>query len=411
MQMRTIKKYLLIALLQLPLLAGAQEYDLLIKNGKVIDPKNKVDENRDVAVKDGKIVKVAANLAVTDAKKWIDAKGLIVTPGLIDIHTHVFVGGTPEKFANGSYSVSPDDFTFRAGITTVVDAGTSGWRNFPQFKEQVIDKSKTRILAFLNISGNGMTGGASEQNLSDMDAFLTAMVAKENPDIIVGVKIGHYEGKDWAPFDRALDAAKQFDHPLFVECHLPQYTLEEQLNKMRPGDIITHSYEKVDERMAVTDEQDKVRPFVLDAQKKGVLFDVGHGGAGFWFSVAIPAYKQGLAPNTFGTDLHRFSMNAGMKDMLNVMSKYFNLGMSIEDVVLRATWNAAKSIKKEDLGSLTVGSAADIALIRITEGDFGYIDAGGFKLKGNKKLIAELTVRAGKVVWDLNGLSGKPLEK
>lgn len=401
---------LIICLALLSMMAHAQQYDLLIRNGRVIDPKNKIDAKMDIAIKEGKIAKVAGSIPVAEAAKVIDARGLIVTPGLIDIHTHVFVGSKPETFADGFLSVSPDDFTLKAGVTTVVDAGTSGWRNFPVFKEHVIDKSKTRVLAFLNIAGNGMSGSPTEQDVTDMDAFMTSLVVKKNPDIIVGVKIGHYEGSDWTPFDRALDAAAKSNTPLFVECHLPQFSLEDQLKRLRSGDIITHAFEKIDERMPVVDDQGNLRPFVIDAQKRGVLFDLGHGGAGFWFSVAIPAMKQGLAPNSFGSDLHRFSMNAGMKDMMNIMSKYLSMGMSLDEVVLRASWNAAKSIKREDLGNLSEGAPADVAVIRIREGKFGYVDAGGNALPGDRKLETELTIRSGKVVFDLNGISMKNLK-
>ena len=389
--------------------AHAQKYDLLIRNGHVIDPKNKIDSKMDLAVKDGKIAKLAATLSPEQATKVIDAEGLIIAPGLIDIHTHVFVGGKPGTFADGFLSVSPDDFTLKAGVTTVVDAGTSGWRNFPVFKEHVIDKSKTRVLAFLNIAGNGMSGSPTEQDVSDMDAYMTSLVIKKYPDIIVGVKIGHFEGSDWAPFDRAIDAAARSNTPLFVECHLPQYSLEDQLKKMRPGDIITHSYEKIEERMPIVDENGQLRSFVMDAQKKGILFDLGHGGAGFWFSVAQPAMKEGLAPNTFGSDLHRFSMNAGMKDMLNIMSKYMAMGLSLEDVIRRASCNAASSIHKNDLGNLSEGNVADIVVLRVRDGHFGFIDAGGNVIQGTKKLEAELTIRNGKIVWDLNGISASPM--
>jgi dihydroorotase len=385
----------------------AQQFDIVLKNGHVIDPKNNVDAISDVAIKDGKIARVSKDIDATSAKKLIDATGLYVTPGFIDIHTHVFVGSTPETFANGSLSVSPDDFTLRNGVTTVVDAGTSGWRSFPLFKEQVIDKSKTRILAFLNIAGAGMRGSPLEQDMNDMDAYMTSLTAKKYPDVVVGVKIGHFEGSDWAPFDRALEAARLSSKPLFVECHLPQFSLEDQLKKMRAGDIITHSFEKVEERMPVVDEQGNLRPFVMEAKKRGVLFDLGHGGAGFWYSVAVPAMKQGLPPNTFGTDLHRFSMNAGMKDMLNVMSKYMAMGMKLNDVIQTATWNAARAIKHEDLGNLTEGAVADIAVIRIRDGKFGFVDAGGNSIEGKQKLEAELTLRAGNIVWDLNGISAK----
>jgi dihydroorotase len=244
-----------------------------------------------------------------------------------------------------------------------------------------------------------------------MDAFLTALMIKKNPETIVGVKIGHYEGSDWAPFDRALEAAATSHTLLFVECHLPQYSLEAQLAKMRPGDIITHSFEKIDERTAVVDSQGRLLPYVEAAQKRGVLFDLGHGGAGFWFSVAVPAMKDGLPPNTFGSDLHRFSMNAGMKDMMNIMSKYMAMGMSLPEVVRHGSWNAAKAIHREELGNLSVGSVADVAVLRVREGHFGFIDAGGNVLPGTKKLEAELTIRNGKILWDLNGLSAAPFIK
>jgi len=393
-----------------PVINYGQQYDLLIKNGNVIDPKNKINSILDVAVANGKIAKVARNIPSTLAKKVVDASGLFVTPGLIDIHTHVFVGTRPDKFADGIFSLSPDDFSFKSGVTTVVDAGTSGWRNFPVFKNQVIDKSQTRVLAFLNITGSGMSGDSSQEDINDMDSKLTALTVEKYPEIIVGIKIGHYTGSEWTPFEKALEAAQQSKMPLFVECHLPQLSLEDQLNRMRPGDIITHSYEKVSERMPVIDEQGHIRPFVLEAKKKGILFDVGHGGAGFWFSQAIPAYKQGLAPNSFGTDLHRFSMNSGMKSMLNIMSKYLNMGMPVEDIILRATWNAAKSIKRYDLGNLSEGTVADVTVLSLLKGNFGFIDAGGIKLKGNRKLEAELTIRAGKIVWDLNGIAAQNLK-
>ena len=394
-------------LISAPVVAQTLQYDLLIKNGRVIDPKNKIDTKMDVAIAEGKISKVAKDIPVTQSKKVVDATGLLVTPGFIDMHTHVFVGNKPDIFADGIYSVSADDFSFKSGVTTVVDAGTSGWRNFSVFKSNVIDKSQTRILAFINIAGVGMVGNPDQEDISDMNAQMTALAIQKYPEIIVGVKIGHYEGSDWTPFDRALEAGNIAKVPMFVECHLPRYSLEDQLNKMRSGDIITHSYEKITERESVVDDQGKVRPFVLEAKKKGILFDVGHGGYGFWFSEAVPSLQQGLAPNTFGSDLHRFSMNSGMKNMLNIMSKYLNMGMEVPDIIQRATWNAAQSIKRNDLGSITEGSVADMAIISILTGKYGFIDAGGNKIEGSRKFEAELTIRAGKIVWDLNGLSAQ----
>lgn len=388
-----------------PFLSRAQDYDLLLKGGRLIDAKNTIDAKMDVAVKDGKISRVAADIPASAAKKVLDVSGLIVAPGLINIHTHVFAGSNP-GFSDGQSSQLPDAFAIRSGITTVVDAGTTGWRTFPEFKAKVIDPSITRVLAWINIFETGFSSGSGfEPDMGTVSVQRTAEAIQKYKDYIVGTRVGHYKGKSWLPFERASEAAKIANTPLFVECHMPQYTLQEQLDHMRPGDIITHAFENVSERMTVVDEQGNVRPFVLDAQKRGVLFDVGHGGAGFWFNQAIPAYKQGLWPNSFGTDEHRTSMNSGMKNMLNVMSKYLSIGMSVPDVIARGSWNAAKSIKREDLGNLSVGSVADIAVLSINNGKFGFVDSGQNRIEGDRKLEAELTVRAGRIVWDLNGLA------
>ncbi|MEJ7693569.1 MAG: amidohydrolase/deacetylase family metallohydrolase, partial [Daejeonella sp.] len=262
-----------------PVFLNAQDVDLLLKGGQVIDSKNKLNAKMDVAISNGKIFKVAADIPASSAKKVVDVSGMIVSPGLIDIHTHVFTGPAV-GFANGSSSVKPDDFTFRAGITTVVDAGTSGYKSFPAFKEQVIERSRTRVLSFLNVFGPGMIGGKAEQDTMDMDLQKADELIKKYPDIIAGVKIGHYSGKSWAPFTAASNLAAANNRPLFVECHITEFSLEDQLNHMKPGDIITHAYENVSERMPVVDEKGNVRPFVLAAQKRGILFDVGHGGVG-----------------------------------------------------------------------------------------------------------------------------------
>ncbi|MFZ4101348.1 MAG: amidohydrolase/deacetylase family metallohydrolase, partial [Sphingobacterium thalpophilum] len=383
--------------------SNAQEIDILLKGGHLIDPKNNIDAKMDIAVKDGKIFRVAADIPSSAAKKVLDVSGLIVAPGLINIHTHVFAGSNP-GFSDGQSSQLPDAFALRSGITTVVDAGTTGWRNFPEFKTKVIDPSVTRVLAWINIFETGFSSGSGfEPDMGTVSVQKTTEALQKYKDYIVGIRVGHYIGKSWIPFERASEAAKISNTPLFVECHMPQYTLQEQLDHMRPGDIITHAFENVSERMTVVDEQGKVRPFVLDAQKRGVLFDVGHGGAGFWFNQAIPAFKQGLWPNSFGTDEHRTSMNSGMKNMLNVMSKYMNIGMSVPEIIARGSWNAAKSIKREDLGNLSEGSVADIVVLSIVNGKFGFVDSGQNRIEGSGKLEAELTVRAGRIVWDLNG--------
>jgi dihydroorotase len=387
-----------------------QEIDLLLKGGHVIDPRNNIDAVMDVAVAGGKILKVARDIPPAGAKKVIDAAGLYITPGLIDLHTHVFVG-SKDGFADGFSSLSPDDITFKAGITTVVDAGTSGWRNFPLFKKQVIDRSQTRILAFLNIAGSGMTGFPTEEDMNDMDPHMTSLVVQQYPDIIVGVKIGHYRGTEWTPLERAIEAGNISGVPLLLECHLPNMPLEGILERMRPGDIYTHTFCTAADRKCILDEKGIVRQCVLDAQKKGIRFDVGHGGAMFHFAVAVPALKQGILPNSFGSDLHRFSMNSGMKNMLDIMSKFLNMGMTVQEIIFRATWNSAMSVKRTDIGHLSEGAEADIAVLGIQKGNFGFVDAGGNKLQGDSKFEAEMTVRGGKIVWDQDGLAAQDWKK
>ena len=404
-----LKAICLVAFVAASKLVGAQEYDLLIKNGHLIDAKNKLDQAMDVAVLDGKIAEVSANIPIEKAKKVIDATGLYLVPGLIDMHVHVFHGTRQDEYISNSFtSLPPDGFTFRYGVTTVVDAGSSGWRNFKTFREQTIDNSKTRVLAFLNIVGWGMKGGAVEQNLGDMDPKLTAIVARQNKDVIVGIKLAHYSGHEWDPLERTVEAGEQAKMPVMIDFggSDPELSIETLLlEKLRPGDIYAHCFAHVNGRTSVVDENGQVRPCCKEAQEKGVLFEVGHGGGSFVFEQAIPALDQGFLPNMISTDLHTGSMNAGMKDMLNVMSKFLNMGMPLKDVIARSSWMPAVHIHREELGHLSVGAHADIALLNLKEGDFGFTDVRGWKLHGDKKLECELTLMEGKVVWDLNGIS------
>ncbi|MBK5278336.1 MAG: amidohydrolase/deacetylase family metallohydrolase [Bacteroidia bacterium] len=388
----------------------AQEIDILLKGGHVIDPKNKIDSKMDVAILDGKISQVATDIATKNAKKVIDVSGLFVAPGLIDMHVHVFIGNDLDAYiANGPTSVSPDGFTFRSGVTTVVDAGSSGWRNFRQFKEQTIDKAQTRVLALLNVVGTGMVGRYEEQDVEDMNPVMSAhMINKLYPDIIVGIKAAHYWG-DFTQVDRAVETGNLAKVPVMVDFgeHDPPLSIESLfMQHLRPGDIFTHTFSYgPKQRETVVDENNRVKPFIFEAQKRGIIFDVGHGGGAFSWRQAVPAMKQGFKPDVISTDLHTQSMNGGMKSLDNVLSKFINMGMTIPDAISRSTWAPANVIKRPDLGHLSVGSEADVAVFNIRKGDFGFLDVRGTKLKGTQKLEVELTIRAGKVVWDLNGIS------
>ena len=390
-------------------LAAAQTYDIVIQNGHVIDPRNGIDAVMAVAIDDGIVAAVESEIAAAQGETVLDASGLYVVPGLVDLHAHVFFGTEPNAaYSNGFNALPPDGFTFRVGVTTVIDLGDAGWRNFVQFKEQVIDRSQTRVLAFLNIVGSGMRGGPIEQNLADMDPKLTAMRAVEFSEIVVGIKVAHYRGAEWDPVDRAVEAGGIAGVPVAVDFggHTPPLSLEELfMTHLRPGDIFTHAYSKVAGRIAIVDDAGMLRPFVKRARERGIVFDVGHGAGSFRFNQAVPAMRQGFAPDTISTDLHRASMNAGMKDMLNVMSKFLNLEMPLPDVIEASTWRPARTIHREDLGHLSVGAEADLTILRLREGDFGFVDVAGGRLAGSQKLECELTLRAGEVVWDLNGIS------
>ena len=382
-----------------------QPYDLVIKGGTVIDPHDGIHGVRDIGIRDHKVAAVERSIPAGQARKTINVRGLFVTPGLVDIHAHVYAGTGLRGAYDGDNSVYPDGFTFRSCVTTVADAGSSGWRNFPDFKDRIIDRAKTRVFAFLNIVGGGMAGRIPEQNVEDMDAEAAAAMAKKYPGLIVGIKTAHFEGPEWTAVDRALQAGTLAQIPIMVDFGIfrPERPYQDLVSKkLRAGDISTHMY--ID-YIPMLDMNGKVFPYLFEAKQRGVVFDVGHGGGSFVFSHAVPAVRQGFVPDSISTDLHTASMNAGMKDITNVMSKFLNMGMSLEDVILRTTWNPAHEIKHEEVGRLTVGSPGDVAVFRVERGRFGFVDSLGGRMEGRRKLECELTVRDGVVVWDLNGTS------
>ena len=408
-------KLILIASCLLLLTSGnihAQTYNIVIKGGQLVDPKNNINEPMDLAIKDGKVVQIAKNIDATQARQVVNATGYYVTPGLIDMHVHVFAGTEPDHgLSNGASSVPPDGFTLRVGVTTVVDAGCAGWKSFPTFKRNVIDNAQTRVLAFLNIVGEGMRGGAYEQDTRDMDPKLTAMVASQFKNIIVGFKVAHFVGNEWTAVDRVVEAGNIAHLPVMIDLgsSTPPLPIQELYMKhLRPGDIYTHVYALLDGniRETVVDEQLKqVKPFIWEAKKRGIIFDVGYGGGSFNFTQAIPAVKNGFFPDCISTDLHTGSMNAAMKSMLNVMSTFLAIGMDFPGVIKASTWNPAKTIHREDLGNLSIGSEADIAILKIDKGNFGFWDKTGYKVEGDKKLECQMTIRSGKIVYDLNGIA------
>lgn len=389
---------------------AAGPYDLLIKGGTVLDPANGIHGRRDVAIAAGKIAAVEEDIDPAAATRVIDAGGLYVTPGLVDMHVHVYAG-TGQHALTGDVSVYPDDHGFRACTTTMVDAGTSGWRNFEDFKQRVIDRAKTRVLAFLNIVGRGMGGGEVEQDTEDMDPERAAEMASRHPDTIVGFKTAHYAGPGWTGVDRVIEAGRLAGLPVMVDFGevVPSRPFEVlYLEKMRPGDIYTHVYRKVDPFL---DENGEVRPYLFAARERGVIFDVGHGAGSFSWGHVVPAMEQGFWPDSISTDLHATSMNAGMKDIVNLMSKFLSLGMPLDDVIRRSTWNPAREIRREQRGHLTVGAPADVAVLALEHGRFGFVDSEKARMDGSERLTCELTLLGGKVMWDLNGRASDPWDQ
>lgn len=387
--------------------ANAQDYDILLKGGHVIDARNGVNAVQDVAIKDGRIAAVGSNIAAGSALKTVDVSGMFVTPGLIDLHAHVY---RPTVALNGfradNNAVYPDGFSFRSGVTTFVDPGGAGWRNFEDLKDRVIDRSKTRVLAFINIVGRGSSGGRYEQDLADMDVRQTADMALKYKDLIIGVKSAHYSGPEWDPFTRAVEVGTIANVPVMIDFgsnrkERPLYEL--LIRVLRPGDIYAHMYS------GLRGEQDPATlgpsAAMIEGRKRGVLFDVGHGGGSFVWRLAVPMMKAGFWPDTIGTDLHAESMNGALKDMLELMSKFLALGMPLDKVIAANTWNAAKAIKRDELGHLSVGAVADVAVLRVERGSYGFTDSSNARMNGSERLRCELTLREGKVVYDLNGIT------
>ena len=385
-------------------------YDLLLRGGRVIDPANGIDSTADVAITGGKIAAVGPRLAERSTQV-IDARGLIVTPGLVDLHTHVY------KFrpTPGSYieSINPDAHLFASGVTTAVDTGSTGPANFLDFKEHTIDKSRVRILAFVNIARLGMVEKESEQTLADLDPRAAADVARAFPEIVVGIKTAHYWVHDpfdelhppWASVDRALEAAALCGLPLMAdfwprppERPYPDLILE----KLRPGDIHTHVFAQ---QFPVLNDEGKVSDFLYAARQRGVIFDVGHGAASFWFRQAVPAFRQGFVPDTISTDLHMANVNGPVISLQNTISKFLNMGMGLPEAVARTTTLPARVIHRHALGTLTPGLEADVAVFALREGQFAFTDCGNYRMAGRFKLECQMTVRAGEVVYDPEGRS------
>ena len=373
--------------------------DYILKNGKVFNSEKKYFEKKDIFVKDGKIVRMDMDIQQSDVLS-IDLEDAIVAPGLIDMHTHIYplCGMTEDTLP----MIDGEAHMFQNGVTTAVDAGSCGCKDFFDFKNRFIDKSKLRILAFINIAHGGMVSLASELEPDNFYVEIAAAIAKEVPEV-VGVKTAHYhvgkpfdqEHPAWASVDAAVKAGEIAGKPVMadVQPYLPGRPYEELvLERLRPGDIHTHVYAQ---QFHILDENNKMKQFMLDARARGTIFDLGHGAGSFWFRNAIPAYEQGFYPDTLSTDLYLHNVNGPAFGLLNIMSKYLNIGMPIEEVLYRTTARPAEVIGHTELGKLEVGMEADIAVLKLHEGKFGFADSGNARMDGKYKLECILTVSNG----------------
>lgn len=402
-------RILVLSLLSCAWAAQAQQYDLVLRNGHVIDPKNNVDAKLDVAVRDGKIAAIEPSIAASAAKRAVDISGLYLTPGLVDIHEHVFIGLRHNAWGNGDLSVQADVMATPNGVTTVADAGSSGWRDFAEFRHRVIDISKTRVFAFVNIVGAGMAANddAAEQNEHDMDLDALSKVIEQNRDIIVGIKTAHWQQPNFLSVRKAVEAGNRNHLPVMVDFGwFDNKSYEEMIRTiLRPGDISTHVF-RIPAPLLTADG--KPAPYMLDARKRGIKFDVGHGGGSFNFALAEPMIKGGFFPDSISTDLHVGSATGVMLNMPNVMSKILALGVPLQEVIRESTTNPATEIGHPELGQIGVGSVADIAVLRVDHGHFGYADLAGGKVDGTERIVPEMTIRAGQVVFDLNARTAVP---
>jgi dihydroorotase len=380
-------------------------FDLILRGGRVIDPSQRLDAPLDVAFRDGRVAKLGPQLqgdAGTDVR---NVAGHIVTPGLIDLHTHVYWGGT-------SLGIDAEQFCRSSGVTTCVDTGSAGPGNFLGFRKHVIEPSAVRILAFLHVSHAGifafsdrvMVGESEELRL--MNPLDAVAVANDNRDLIVGIKVRvgrHASGTSGTlPLDMALQVAEEVGMPLMAHIDHPPPSYEEVVARLRPGDILTHAFRPFPN--APVTAQGTLKKAVLEARRRGVLFDIGHGKGSFAFKTARAMLANGFLPDTISSDVHALSINGPAFDQLTTMSKFLSLGVPLDQVIAASTLNAAMALKRPELGSLKPGSVGDASVLFLAEGAFEYDDVVGERLIGTRKLGSAGVVVGGRWWFPADGV-------
>jgi len=372
-------------------------YDLILRGGRVIDPSQKLDAEVDVAFSQGRVARIGSGLNADASTDVREVSGHIVTPGLIDLHTHVYWGGT-------ALGIDAEDYCRKSGVTTAIDTGSAGPGNFAGFRKHVIDRSAIRILAYLHVSFAGifaysqrvMVGESEEMRLmAPVDAV---EVANANRDIIVGIKVrvgAHASGRSGTmPLDIALQVANAVGVPLMAHIDHPPPSYEEVLDRLRPGDVLTHAFRPFPN--APVDPQGKVKEAVLRARGRGVRFDIGHGKGSFAFKTARGMLANGFYPDTISSDVHALCINGPAFDQVTTLSKFLCMGMPLGNVIAATTVNAAMALKRPELGSLKPGSVGDATILSIQQGEFDYVDVTGEHMRGDRKIISDGVVIAGR---------------
>lgn len=372
-------------------------YDLILKGGHVIDPSQNIDGVNDVAFSGGTVAAVGRGLKSGPGTEIRNVVGYIVSPGLIDLHTHVYWGGT-------SLGIDAEEFCRTSGVTTAIDTGSAGPGNFAGFRKHVIESSQVRILAYLHVSFAGIYAFSNtimygeSQSMQLMAPRDAVEVYEKNRDVLVGIKVRvglHASGdQGTAPLNVALQVADELGVPLMCHIDHPPPSYEAVLDMLRPGDVLTHAFRPFPN--APVTAQGKVKPEVLAARKRGVQFDIGHGKGSFAFKTARAMLANGFYPDTISSDVHALCINGPAYDQVTTMSKFLCLGMPLGEVIRESTINAAHALKRMELGSLKPGSVGDATILSVKEGRFDYEDVLGERMVGDRKIIAEGTVVGGK---------------
>ncbi len=372
-------------------------YDLILKGGHVIDPSQNIDGVNDVAFSGGKVAAVGRDLKAGPGTEVRSVAGYVVSPGLIDLHTHVYWGGT-------SLGIDAEEFCRTSGVTTSIDTGSAGPGNFAGFRKHVIEPSQVRILAYLHVSFAGIYAFSNtimygeSQSMQLMAPRDAVEVYEKNRDVLVGIKVRvglHASGdQGTAPLNVALQVADELGVPLMCHIDHPPPSYEAVLDMLRPGDVLTHAFRPFPN--APCTAQGKVKPEVIAARKKGVLFDIGHGKGSFSFKTTRAMLANGFMPDTISSDVHTLCINGPAYDQVTTMSKFLVMGVPLNEVIKQSTVNAAMALKRPELGSLKPGSVGDATILSVREGKFDYEDVLGEHMTADRKIFAEATVVGGK---------------